>query len=147
MMSEGSHVPTSRVTACSVSPVGLAADHRLIQRRLATDTVQTHPGKHAVVVAGQRPPPEFVGAAVEAKSVPPADQGAAMHGGGSKVGAQMRTTARADAQLRLLIAPGDQFDAGDAGAQRSTGTRHRGSRRTHTSCRSVGAAIGPARRR
>ena len=66
MMSVGSHVADQtgdRVQRVAGWP---GRNHRLIERRLAANAVQTHPRQHAVVVAGQRPPSEFVGVAVEA---------------------------------------------------------------------------------
>ena len=44
-----------------------------------------------------------------------------MHRCGGKVGAEMRATARADAQPTVLITPRDQFDAGDTSAERPAG--------------------------
>jgi len=72
-------------------------DHRLIERRFAPNAIQTHPRQYPVVVAGQRSPPEFVCVAVEAETVPSANQGAAVHHCGGEVGAQMRASSRADA--------------------------------------------------
>ena len=136
-MSRGSHVPTSRVTACNRGAVGACPEHRSIRCWFSAGTVQAHPGQHAVVVRGITAASRIAQSPSSRRPCHGQMRVAAVDPAGGELGAQVWACAGPDVQRAVLSAPGDQLDPRDGGADRFCADAVAGGERVPVAARSA----------
>ena len=134
MMSLGSHVPTSRVTACMRAPSGLAGTS-------GTSVGSSPPMRSSRTHAST--PSSYAGYGFQPNSRPPSqpqpmprtDQRAAVHRARRQVGAEVRTGRRSDMQGAVGVAPRHDLQSADRRAERPLANRVAGGERVPVAAR------------